>query len=221
VLVERYATLGGVCLNVGCIPSKALLHVAAVVDEAAAMAEHGISFGKPQLDLAKLRAWKGSVVGKLTGGLTGMAKARKVEVVRGYGSFLDAHHVQVELTTGQGQDKTGEKKVVRFRHCIIAAGSQAVRLPFMPDDPRIVDSTGALELPLSPTFTVTSFTVPAAGAGTSMVALSDSRVISGSSFCTVAPGCTSTSMTGTSLKSPMSGTFTSSNPLISCLSRSV
>ncbi len=150
VLVERYATLGGVCLNVGCIPSKALLHVAAVVDEAAAMAEHGISFGKPQLDLAKLRAWKGSVVGKLTGGLTGMAKARKVEVVRGYGSFLDAHHVQVELTTGQGQDKTGEKKVVRFRHCIIAAGSQAVRLPFMPDDPRIVDSTGALELPFVP-----------------------------------------------------------------------
>ncbi|MFZ5511388.1 MAG: dihydrolipoyl dehydrogenase, partial [Pseudomonadota bacterium] len=150
VLVERYPTLGGVCLNVGCIPSKALLHVAAVVDEAAAMAEHGISFGKPQLDLAKLRAWKGSVVGKLTGGLTGMAKARKVEVVRGYGSFLDAHHVQVELTTGQGQDKTGEKKVVRFRHCIIAAGSQAVRLPFVPDDPRIVDSTGALELPFVP-----------------------------------------------------------------------
>jgi dihydrolipoamide dehydrogenase len=150
VLVERYATLGGVCLNVGCIPSKALLHVAAVADEAAALAEHGISFGPPQLDLAKLRAWKEKVVGKLTGGLTGMAKARKVEVVRGYGSFLDAHHLQVELTAGQGQDKTGEKKVVRFRNCIIAAGSQAVRLPFMPDDPRIVDSTGALGLPFVP-----------------------------------------------------------------------
>ncbi|MFZ5463178.1 MAG: dihydrolipoyl dehydrogenase [Pseudomonadota bacterium] len=150
VLVERYASLGGVCLNVGCIPSKALLHVAAVTDEAAALAEHGISFGKPQLDLAKLRAWKERVVGKLTGGLTGMAKARKVEVVRGYGSFLDANHLQVELTTGDGQDKTGEKKVVRFRNCIIAAGSQAVRLPFMPDDPRIVDSTGALELPFVP-----------------------------------------------------------------------
>ncbi len=146
VLVERYAKLGGVCLNVGCIPSKALLHVAAVTEEAAHLAEHGVAFGQPQFDLDKLRAWKDKVVGKLTGGLAGMARTRKVEVVRGYGHFLDAHHVEVELTTGDGQDKTGEKKVVSFRKCIIAAGSQAVRLPFIPDDPRIVDSTGALEL---------------------------------------------------------------------------
>jgi dihydrolipoamide dehydrogenase len=150
VLVERYATLGGVCLNVGCIPSKALLHVAAVMDEAAAMAEHGVSFGTPQVDLDKLRAWKAKVVGKLTGGLAGMAKARKVEVVRGYGHFLDVNHVEVELTAGEGQDKTGGKKVVRFAKCIIAAGSAAVRLSFLPEDPRIVDSTGALELKAVP-----------------------------------------------------------------------
>jgi len=146
VLIERYPTLGGVCLNVGCIPSKALLHIAAVMDEAAALGEHGITFGAPKLDLAKLLGWKTKVVGKLTGGLTGMAKARKVEVVRGYGMFLDAHHVSVELTDGPGQDRTGAKKVVRFQKAIIAAGSQSVRLPFAPDDPRIVDSTGALEL---------------------------------------------------------------------------
>jgi len=146
VLVERYPTLGGVCLNVGCIPSKALLHVAAVMDEAASLSEHGISFGAPKIDLAKLLGWKNKVVGKLTGGLTGMAKARKVEVVRGYGMFLDAHHVVVELTDGPGQNKTGARKVVRFQKAIIAAGSQSVWLPFAPDDPRIVDSTGALEL---------------------------------------------------------------------------
>jgi dihydrolipoamide dehydrogenase len=146
VLIERYPTLGGVCLNVGCIPSKALLHIAAVMDEVAALGEHGITFGAPKLDLAKLLAWKTKVVGKLTGGLTGMAKARKVEVVRGYGMFLDAHHVAVEMTDGPGQNKTGAKKVVRFQKAIIAAGSQSVRLPFAPDDPRIVDSTGALEL---------------------------------------------------------------------------
>jgi len=146
VLVERYPTLGGVCLNVGCIPSKALLHIAAVIDEAAGLGEHGISFGAPKVDLPKLLGWKNKVVGKLTGGLTGMAKARKVEVVRGYGMFLDAHHVIVELTDGPAQDKTGAKKVVRFQKAIIAAGSQSVRLPFAPDDPRIVDSTGALEL---------------------------------------------------------------------------
>ncbi len=146
VLVERYPTLGGVCLNVGCIPSKALLHVAAVMDEAAALSEHGISFGAPKLDLPKLLGWKNKVVGKLTGGLTGMAKARKVEVVRGYGMFLDAHHVIVELTDGPAQNKTGAKKVVRFQKAIIAAGSQSVRLPFAPEDSRIVDSTGALEL---------------------------------------------------------------------------
>jgi dihydrolipoamide dehydrogenase len=146
VLVERYATLGGVCLNVGCIPSKALLHVAAVVDEAAHFAELGVAFGKPALDLAKLRTHKDKVVGKLTGGLTQMAKLRKVTVVRGYGAFVDPRHVEVELIEGPAQDKTGAKQVVRFARAIIAAGSSAVRLPFLPDDPRIVDSTGALEL---------------------------------------------------------------------------
>ncbi len=150
VLVERYATLGGVCLNVGCIPSKALLHIAAVVDETKTLAEHGIAFGSPQIDLDKLRGWKDKVVGKLTGGLTGMAKARKVEVVRGYGKFLDAYHVEVEVTDGAGQEKTGAKKVVRFAKAIIAAGSQSIQLPFVPQDPRIFDSTGALELPSIP-----------------------------------------------------------------------
>jgi len=146
VLVERYGTLGGVCLNVGCIPSKALLHIAAVMDETKTLAEHGIAFGAPKIDLEGLRGWKNKVVGKLTGGLTGMAKARKVEVVRGLGKFLDPHHVEVELTEGTGQATTGKKTVVRFEQAIIAAGSQSVRLPFIPDDPRIFDSTGALEL---------------------------------------------------------------------------
>jgi dihydrolipoamide dehydrogenase len=146
LLVERYPTLGGVCLNVGCIPSKALLHVAAVMDEAAHFADIGVSFGKPTVDLDKLRAHKDKVVGKLVGGVGSMAKTRKVTVVRGYGHFLDPHHLEVELTTGDGQDKTGDKKVVRFEKAIIAAGSMAVRLPFVPDDPRIVDSTGALAL---------------------------------------------------------------------------
>jgi dihydrolipoamide dehydrogenase len=146
LLVERYPTLGGVCLNVGCIPSKALLHVAAVMDEAAHFADIGVSFGKPTVDLDKLRAHKDKVVGRLVGGVGSMAKGRKVTVVRGYGHFLDPHHLEVELTTGDGQDKTGEKKVVRFEKAIVAAGSMAVRLPFVPDDPRIVDSTGALEL---------------------------------------------------------------------------
>jgi dihydrolipoamide dehydrogenase len=150
VLVERYAQLGGVCLNVGCIPSKALLHVAFVMEEAAHFAALGVEYGKPRVDLDRLRAHKSKVVGKLTGGLAGMAKGRKVEVVRGYGSFLDPHHLEVELTTGEAQDKSGEKKVLRFQKCIIAAGSQAVRLPFIPDDPRIVDSTGALELAFVP-----------------------------------------------------------------------
>jgi dihydrolipoamide dehydrogenase len=146
VLVERYLTLGGVCLNVGCIPSKALLHVAAVVDETKALAEHGIAFGAPQVDLDKLRGWKDKVVGKLTGGLAGMAKARKVDVVRGVGQFLDPHHLEVELTEGPAQAKTGGKKVVKFAQAIIAAGSQVVRLPFIPEDPRVLDSTSALEL---------------------------------------------------------------------------
>ena len=138
VLVERYATLGGVCLNVGCIPSKALLHVAAVMDEAQHMAEHGISYGKPAVDLAKLRGWKEKVVGKLTTGLAGMAKLRKVTVVQGTGSFADPNHLAVETKEG--------RKLVRFTSAIIAAGSQAAKLPFLPDDPRIIDSTGALEL---------------------------------------------------------------------------
>ncbi len=146
VLVERYATLGGVCLNVGCIPSKALLHVAAVMDEVSHFESLGVSFGKPTIDIDKLRAHKGKVVGKLTGGLAAMAKMRKVTIVRGYGAFLDPHHVQVEETTGDGQDKTGKTQTIKFKQAIIAAGSQAVRLPFMPDDPRVVDSTGALGL---------------------------------------------------------------------------
>jgi dihydrolipoamide dehydrogenase len=146
VLVERYATLGGVCLNVGCIPSKALLHVAGVMDEVSHFADLGVDFGKPKLDLKKLLGYKNKVVGKLTGGLAAMAKMRKVTVVRGYGSFADPHHVTVEETGGAAQEKTGKSQTIRFKHCLIAAGSQAVRLPFLPDDPRIVDSTGALEL---------------------------------------------------------------------------
>jgi dihydrolipoamide dehydrogenase len=139
VLVERYATLGGVCLNVGCIPSKALLHTAAVVDEVKQLPDHGIKFGPPEIDLDKLRAFKDGVIKKLTGGLAGMAKARKVEVLTGVGSFLDAHHLEVVAADGG-------KKVVKFSRAIIAAGSQAVKLPFMPEDERIVDSTGALQL---------------------------------------------------------------------------
>jgi dihydrolipoamide dehydrogenase len=146
VLVERYASLGGVCLNVGCIPSKALLHVAAVMDEAAHFAGLGVEFGAPKIDIDKLRAHKDKVVGKLTGGLGAMAKMRKVTVVRGYGSFVGPNHLEVEATSGDAQDKTGQKQVVRFGAAIIAAGSAAVRLPFMPDDPRVVDSTGALGL---------------------------------------------------------------------------
>jgi len=146
VLVERYATLGGVCLNVGCIPSKALLHVAAVMDEVSHMADLGIEFGAPKLDIDKLRRHKEKVIGKLTGGLAAMAKMRKVTTVRGYGHFVGANHVEVEETTGSAQDKTGGKKTIAFKRCIIAAGSQAVRLPFLPQDERIVDSTGALGL---------------------------------------------------------------------------
>ena len=146
IIVERYATLGGVCLNVGCIPSKALLHVAAVMDEVKHFDSLGVSFGEPVLDIAKLRTHKEKVVGKLTGGLSAMAKMRKVTVVRGYGAFVGANHVEVEETSGGAQDKTGKKQTIAFRNCIIAAGSQAVRLPFMPEDPRVVDSTGALAL---------------------------------------------------------------------------
>ena len=150
VLVERYATIGGVCLNVGCIPSKALLHTAAVMDEVKTMAAHGIAYAAPQIDLAKLRTFKDGVVKKLTGGLAGMAKTRKVQVVRGVGRFLDPHHLEVQMTTGAGRETTSEKKTIRFQKAIIAAGSEAARLPFMPDDPRVVDSTGALTLPSIP-----------------------------------------------------------------------
>ena len=150
VIVERYATLGGVCLNVGCIPSKALLHVAAVMEEAQHAADLGVTFAAPQVDIDKLRAHKDKVVGKLTGGLAGMAKGRKVDIVRGYGAFLDPNHIEVEVTDGTSQDKTGAKKVIKFKQCIIAAGSAAVHLPFIPRDPRIVDSTGALELRFVP-----------------------------------------------------------------------
>jgi dihydrolipoamide dehydrogenase len=140
VLVERYATLGGVCLNVGCIPSKALLHAAAVIDEAAAMAAHGVSFGAPKIDIDKLRSFKIKVVGQLTGGLTSMAKQRKVRTLEGNGSFVSSHEMEVQTKDGV--------KLIRFEHAIIAAGSQSVKLPSFPwDDERIVDSTGALELP--------------------------------------------------------------------------
>jgi len=139
VLVERYPNLGGVCLNVGCIPSKALLHAAKVIDEAEQFADHGITFGKPKLDIRKLADWKTSVVKKLTGGLAGLAKQRKVEVVTGKASFKDAYHLEVDGPDG--------KRTVSFRHCIIAAGSRPVVPPPMAiDDPRVMDSTGALEL---------------------------------------------------------------------------
>jgi len=150
VIVERYATLGGVCLNVGCIPSKALLHVAAVMDEVSHMADLGVDFGAPAVNIDKLRGHKEKVIGKLTGGLAAMAKMRKVTIVRGYGAFVGANHVEVEETSGSAQEKTGGKKVIAFKRAIIAAGSQAVRLPFLPDDPRIVDSTGALALQAVP-----------------------------------------------------------------------
>ena len=146
VIVERYAKLGGVCLNVGCIPSKALLHVASVMDEVSHLGDLGVEFGKPVVNIDKLRDHKDKVIGKLTGGLAAMAKMRKVTTLRGYGSFVSANHVEVEETSGTAQEKTGTKKVIAFKNCIIAAGSQAVRLPFMPEDPRVVDSTGALAL---------------------------------------------------------------------------
>ena len=151
VIVERYATLGGVCLNVGCIPSKALLHVAAVMDEVAHMADLGVDFGAPAVKIDKLRGHKEKVIGKLTGGLAAMAKMRKVTTVRGLGQFVGANHLEVLETNGTAQEQTGSKKVIAFKRAIIAAGSQAVRLPFMQKDgldkdPRVVDSTGALEL---------------------------------------------------------------------------
>ena len=138
VLIERYATLGGVCLNVGCIPSKALLHVAKVMNEASELRNSGVTFGEPEIDLKKLRGWVDKVVGTLTGGLSLLAKRRSVQVVHGYGEFVNGDSIYVV-----GDDNL---TTVRFRDAIIAAGSQASALPFLPDDPRIVDSTGALAL---------------------------------------------------------------------------
>ncbi len=149
-LVERYATLGGVCLNVGCIPSKALLHVAAVMDEVKHFADLGVAYAEPTVELPKLLAHKQKVVGKLTKGLDMMSKMRKVTVVRGYGQLLDAHHLSVEETSGTGQERSGKTQTLKFKKIILAAGSQAVRLPFMPNDPRVIDSTGALELTAKP-----------------------------------------------------------------------
>ncbi|KKW68457.1 dihydrolipoamide dehydrogenase [Lampropedia cohaerens] len=143
VLVERYPTLGGVCLNVGCIPSKALLHVAAVMDEASHLADLGVRFAKPEVDVDKLRAHKEKVVAKLTGGLAAMAKMRKVTVLRGKGTFVGANQLMVQLEAGGSQ-------TVAFKRAIIAAGSEAVKLPFLPDDPRVVTSTGALQLRQAP-----------------------------------------------------------------------
>jgi dihydrolipoamide dehydrogenase len=139
-LIERWPQLGGVCLNVGCIPSKALLHAAKVIEDAEAMSSAGLHFGKPQIDTAKLREWKNKIVGRLTGGLVTLAKQRKVEVIRGTGKFVSPHEIEV---AGDGASRR-----VSFAHCIIAAGSEAIRLPNLPDDPRIIDSTGALELDL-------------------------------------------------------------------------
>ncbi|MDF4536159.1 NAD(P)/FAD-dependent oxidoreductase, partial [Vibrio parahaemolyticus] len=139
VIIERYNTLGGVCLNVGCIPSKALLHVAKVIEEAKALTEHGIVFGEPKTDIDKVRLWKEKVINQLTGGLAGMAKMRKVNVVNGYGKFTGPNTIEVEGEEG--------KTVVTFDNAIVAAGSRPIKLPFIPhEDPRIWDSTDALEL---------------------------------------------------------------------------
>lgn len=138
VLIERYENIGGVCLNVGCIPSKALLHAAKVLDEAAHVSECGIEFGQPKIDTKKLVEWKNKVVGKLTGGLKMLAKQRKVEIMHGVGKFISPTEIEVEDDKG--------KHIVKFKDAIIAAGSRPVKLPFLPDDPRIFDSTGALEL---------------------------------------------------------------------------
>jgi dihydrolipoamide dehydrogenase len=138
-LIERWPTLGGVCLNVGCIPSKALLHAAKVIEDAHDMAANGIAFGAPQIDFDKLRAWKSRVVAKLTNGLAGLAKQRKVEVVRGEAKFIGPYSLEVRTAEGPRR--------LDFKQCIIAAGSESVRLPGLPDDPRVIDSTGALELP--------------------------------------------------------------------------
>ncbi|RPD90413.1 dihydrolipoyl dehydrogenase [Neisseria weixii] len=148
-IVERYSTLGGVCLNVGCIPSKALLHNAAVIDEVRHLAANGIKYPDPELNIDMLRAYKEGVVNRLTTGLKGMAKGRKVDVIQGEGQFVGPNHMEVALTTSDEYEQatqTGEKKTVAFKNCIIAAGSRVTKLPFIPEDPRIFDSTGALAL---------------------------------------------------------------------------
>ncbi len=137
VLVERYSDLGGVCLNVGCIPSKALLHMAEIINEANDMEDHGVSFGKPKIDIDKVRAFKEKVIGKLTGGLAQMAKLRKVKVVTGFGEFSSPNEIIV---------KGDKETTIQFEHAIIATGSSVIQLPFLPDDPRVMDSTGALAL---------------------------------------------------------------------------
>lgn len=144
VLVERYANIGGVCLNVGCIPSKALLHTAEIITEAKTFAQHGVRFGEPEIDLDTLRDYKNGVVGKLTTGLKGLAKQRKVQIVQGYGRFTSAYTLEVEAADGS-------KQSIKFANCIIAAGSSVTKLPFVPwDDARVMDSTDALELPEIP-----------------------------------------------------------------------
>jgi dihydrolipoamide dehydrogenase len=151
-LIERWPMLGGVCLNVGCIPSKALLHAAKVIDEAAEMSVHGVTFGKPSIDATKLRDWKSSVVKKLVGGLSALAKQRKIEVIHGVGTFASTHELSISSSdqspAASGQLPAKETRRVSFANCIIAAGSEAVKLPGLPDDPRIIDSAGALELDL-------------------------------------------------------------------------
>jgi dihydrolipoamide dehydrogenase len=144
------AVLGGVSLNVGCIPSKALLHVASIMGEVKHLARAGIAYGAPTIDLDTLRQHKTQVVGKLTGGLSKMAQARKVRSLRGVGEFLDPFHLRINGTTGDGQAQTGRSQVLRFKYANVAAGSKPVRLPFLPADERIVDSTGALSLPFVP-----------------------------------------------------------------------
>lgn len=139
VLIERYENIGGVCLNVGCIPSKALLHVAKVMDDAADMADHGISFSKPEFDLKKIAAWKDSVITRLTGGLKALAKQRKVDIIAGLGRFISANEIEVT-------DSSDKKIIIKFENAIIAVGSQPVKLPFVPEDPRVINSTGALKL---------------------------------------------------------------------------
>lgn len=146
LLIERYPIIGGVCLNVGCIPSKALLHTAAIIQETKEMAAHGVTFGEPTLDIDKLRGFKEQVIGKLTNGLSGLAKQRKVTVAHGFGQFNSSHTIHIALTDESGAS-TDESKVVSFDHAVIAAGSKSVRIPGFPyDDPRLMDSTGALEL---------------------------------------------------------------------------